>query len=215
MGNLQVMLKAATLGALNRYDEGLRQLWLTYGDWAVLSEADNAMRSREWTIVHDELLAAGTLDKDMPWSQVIQATTFGEVTGPRAHWWWLHVCGPLTNKSSSSAAAAVARLESRPTNVTPVPAASSSDRSKGQGGAGKKQGQVKKTQEYCFAWNEGKCKHNCPDGRRHVCRYCNGGHRGIECPLPKGANDNKKGGGRGGSKRKRKAGQNKAASSSK
>ena len=89
-----VMLKAATLGALNRYEEGLRQLWLTYGDWAVLSEADNAMRRREWTIVHDELLAAGTLDSNMPWSQVIQVTTFGEVTGPRAHWWWLHVCGP-------------------------------------------------------------------------------------------------------------------------
>ena len=209
-----VMLKAATLGALNRYEEGLRQLWLTYGDWAVLSEADNAMRSREWTIVHDEFLAAGTLKSEMPWSQVIQATTFGEVAGPRAHWWWLHVCGPLTNKSASSAAVAVARLENRPTNVTPVPAATF-DRNKNQGGAGKKNTQAKKGQEYCFSWNEGKCKHNCPDGRRHVCRYCNGGHRGIECPNQKSAGDHQKGGGKGGSKRKRKAGRGKAAPFSK
>ena len=212
-----VMLKAATLGALNRYEEGLRQLWLTYGDWAVLSEADNAMRSREWTIVHDELLAAGTLDSNMPWSQVIQVTTFGEVTGPRAHWWWLHVCGPLTNKSASSAAVAVARLENRPTNVTPVPAART-EHHKNAGGSGKKGTQTKKSQEYCFSWNEGKCKHNCPDGRRHVCRYCNGGHRGIECPQQKAGGNQKgngKGGSQGGNKRKRKAGRGQAASFSK
>ena len=116
--NAMVMLDAATLGALNKYEEGLRQLWLTYGDWAVVSQADVAMRSREWTIVHDEMLQGKALGSK-PWGEVMRVTAFGEVTGPRAHWWWLHVVGPLTNKAGSSAHAVVERLEQRPSNQHP------------------------------------------------------------------------------------------------
>ena len=204
--NAMIMLDAATLGSLNKYEEGLRQLWLTYGDWAVISQADVAMRSREWTIVHDELLQGKSLGSK-PWSQVMQTTAFGEVAGPRAHWWWLHVVGPLTNKAGNSAQVVVDRLEQRPTNQHPLTTARAVHGSGGGGKAkAKASGGKPKSAEYCFSWNDGGCKHNCPEGRLHKCRFCEGPHRGKECPgrpakgEGKSAAKNKK------ANRKRKAG---------
>ena len=65
---------------------------------------------------------------------------------------------------------------------------------------------------YCYAWNDGsKCPEPCPQGRKHACRWCGKGHRGITCPEApagkgkgSGKNDNTYGGGaaEGGSKKK-------------
>ena len=202
------------MGALNRYEEGLRQLWTTYGDWAVISQADVAMRSREWTIVHDEYLQEGKLDATRPWGQVMKDTSFGEVAGPRSHWWWLHVVGPLTSKSGNAAQHVMARLEQRPTNTTPIQnqkAASSSGTGNGKTKQAKSAGGKSASGEYCFAWNDGGCKFHCPEGRKHLCRFCNGGHRGRDCPTRTGGGD--KGNGKAGptknkakNDRKRKAG---------
>ena len=49
------MLKAARIGPLNAYEEGVRQLVVTYTEWAVVAQADVQMRSVEWNIVFDEL----------------------------------------------------------------------------------------------------------------------------------------------------------------
>ena len=204
--NALIMLDGATLGALNKYEEGLRQLWLTYGDWAVISQADIAMRSREWTIVHDELVQSGTLPSAKPWGHVMQVTAFGEVTGPRAHWWWLHVVGPLSNKASSSAKAVVERLEQRPSNNTPI-SASKGASSSGRGQPKAKASGKSKSSEYCFAWNEGNCKQHCPEGRRHACRFCDGPHRGKDCADRKGDGKGKSTGNKKSkNQRKRKAG---------
>ena len=180
--NAMLMLEAATLGALNRYEEGLRQLWTTYGDWAVLSQADIAMRSREWTIVHDELLLEGKLT-DKPWGQVMHVTSFGEVTGPRSHWWWLHVTGPLSNKAGNAAQHVIERLEQRPTNTTPIQPVKGAGRTTNNPKAkqAKTSGSRNPAQEYSYAWNDGGCKFQCPESRKHQCRFCDGAHRGKDC----------------------------------
>ena len=206
-----IMLSAARPGVLDKYAEGIRQLWHTYGDWAVIHSADVAMRSREWTIVFDEMKQKPEVAQDsMPWNTIIAQTAFGEVTGPRAHWWWLHVQAPMSQKSKAQPGAVVARLEQRAGNIGPPAAATVK-------GGSKRKNQINKAKakanpnEICFGWNYGTCTAPvCPDGRRHVCRKCEGNHKVSDCPKNKG-----KGGGKGDSgkgdgamsgSRKRKAG---------
>ena len=108
-----VMLKAAKPGTLTAYEEGIKELWMAYDNWSIIAQADLTMRSREWTIVKDEMAAEGFpgFDPIIPWDKVIAMTAFGVVTGPRAHWWWLHVQGPLTGKGSAPATFGEARAE--------------------------------------------------------------------------------------------------------
>ena len=184
----------------------------------MVAQADLQMRSVEWNIVAEELNVAG---KSKPWDDVMLATAFGNVVGPRAHWWWTHVVGPLSKGTTRGAAATsvVEGLEQRPGSSGPIAPM----------GHGKKQKAVKavatlsRPHEICFPWNDGGCSSPCPNGRQHRCRHCNTtGHRGKDCPQRseknkgkgygkgrKGGNgnaDNKANGGegdQGGRKRKR------------
>ena len=71
-----IMLEAAKPGSLARYEEGIRQLWHTFGTWSIIEQADVAMRSREWSIVRDDLEAEGWngCDPNKPWDAVIART---------------------------------------------------------------------------------------------------------------------------------------------
>ena len=209
-----IMLKAAKPGTLTAYEEGVKELWMAYDNWSIISQADLAMRSREWTIVKDEMAAENFpgFDSAMPWEKVIAMTAFGMVTGPRAHWWWLHVQGPLTGRGS--APTTLAKLEQKPSNISPV----APHERQVSGGGPKNKAKAKSSgqgrdvsKEYCYPWNDGKCsKGPCPYGRLHACRECGGNHKVTECPR-KGGGKGRGGGagsssGPGGKQRKRKAG---------
>ena len=209
-----VMLKGAKPGSLTAYEEGIKELWLAYDNWSIIAQADIAMRSREWTIVKDEMMSSNTVGYDpaMPWDKVLSTTAFGMVTGPRAHWWWLHVQGPLTGRGA--APSTLAKLEQKPTNINPV----APRERQIMGGGAKTNSKAKATVqardvsgEYCYPWNEGKCtKGPCPNGRIHACRECGGNHKVADCPRKTGGKG--KSGGKGGAagssggKKKRKAG---------
>ena len=58
----------------------------------------------------------------------------------------------------------------------------------------------------CFKYNAGTCTSKvCPNGRRHVCRYCGGKHMGIKCTSKPGGSKTPKGKGKGKGKGKSKA----------
>ena len=191
-----IMLKAARIGPLSAYEEGIRQLVVTYSEWAVVSQADVQMRSVEWNIVLDEL---NLQDNPRPWDEVLKATAFGNVSGPRAHWWWTHVVGPLSKGTARGAVATnvVENLEQRPNHVGPILPMGKNKRSKTNKGTGS----ASHSAEVCFPWNDGGCTAPCPNGRQHRCRYCGGSnHRGKDCLQNAGKNKGKGGGkhGKGG-----------------
>ena len=172
-----VMLKAARIGPLNAYEEGIRQLVVTYSEWAVISQADVLMRSVEWNIVKDDL---GLHAHPRPWDEVLRNTAFGNVSGPRAHWWWTHVVGPLSKGTLRGQAAAnvVENLEQRSASSGPIaPPRHNKKQNTNKGGASSG-----RSQEVCYPWNDGVCSAPCPHGRQHRCRYCGANnHRGFEC----------------------------------
>ena len=214
-----VMLDAASLGALNSYEEGLKELAFMYeSSWAVISQADLHMRSVQWAIVLEEAKSDGPMgyDASKPWDYVIRASSFS-TSGIRSHWWWLHVVGPLSKSSSARDAVVTAnRLEGRPNeHGEPAPKKRRGLRSgKGSFGSGGARApphpqatQSKRAHEVCYSWNSGQCTEPCPDGRAHKCRHCSGSHRMVDCPRKpqqKGHDNNKKKkskkGGKGGGK---------------
>ena len=192
-----IMLDAASLGALNQYEEGLRQLTVVYQEWSCIARAESTMRSTQWAIILEEARRSepANFNKDRPWDYVIGASAFGVDHCVRSHWWWLHVTGPLSTAGSSGGAMAVAnRIDGRP--------------EEGSGPATKRQkpNRPGKTPQHpvastshtmhCFNWNDGKnCPEPCAHGRRHVCRWCGGPHRGVECNKGRGKGGAKSGGG--------------------
>ena len=204
-----VMMDQASVGALDAYADGIRQLVVTYNEWGCISRADVTMRSVQWSIVKEELdrNTPHGYNTAKPWGWVLQKTAFG-VEGPRAHSWWLSVVGPLSSGASSSstglALAKVERLEGR------VPEYMPSKRQAGgngnplprplapRSGGGKAKGSTKKkSAEICYDWNNGGCADGpCPNGRQHACRICRGPHRGNGCTknTNKGSAAGKKGG---------------------
>ena len=110
------MLDAATQGSLNQYEEGLRQLNIVYKEWAVIGRAESTMRSTQWAVILEEFKRSKPegFNEDRPWDMVISASAFGVETSVRAHWWWMHVTGPLSAAGGASSAQATAdRLDGR------------------------------------------------------------------------------------------------------
>ena len=191
-----IMLDAASLGTLNQYEEGLRQLTVVYQEWSCIARAEATMRSTQWAIILEEAKRAEptNFNKDRPWDYVIGASAFGVDHCVRSHWWWLHVTGPLSTTGSSGGAVAVAnRIDGRP------------EESSGPAAKKQKPGRAGKTPPHpvasnsfnmhCYNWNDGKsCPEPCVHGRKHVCRWCGGPHRGIECPKNKGKGGSKSSG---------------------
>ena len=107
-------------------------------------------------------------------------------------------------------------MEQRPGNIGPPAAATAPTNFAPKSGAAKRaerkvksappQRHTDPSSEVCYGWNKGSCNGpSCPDGRRHVCRLCQGSHKASECSKGRG-----KGGGKDGSKnvggKKREAG---------
>ena len=106
-------------------------------------------------------------------------TAFGNVTGPRAHWWWTHVVGPLSKGTTrgSAATSVVESLEQRPGHSGQIEPVGRSKKAKA------KMAPAGRSQEVCYPWNDGGCTSPCPNGRQHRCRHCSSTcHRGFDCP---------------------------------
>ena len=196
-----VMLDQASVGALDAYAEGIRQLVLTYSEWGCISRADVTMRSVQWSIVKEEMDRAKPQGYDAmkPWDHIICKTAFGS-EGPRAHWWWLAVVGPLSAggaaASSGAALGRVDRLEGRVHQEQPSKKQKGANNGGGNSlnpsskGKGAPKGN-KQAKEICYDWNNGGCADGpCPNGRQHICRHCRQPHRGNGCTKnpTKGAN---------------------------
>ena len=78
-----IMLGAASLGTLNQYEEGLRQLTIVYQEWSCIARAETTMRSTQWAIILEEARRSEpkAFDKDKPWDYVISASAFGVAAG--------------------------------------------------------------------------------------------------------------------------------------
>lgn len=197
-----IMLDAASQGALNQYEEGLRQLTTMYGSWACISRSETTMRATQWTIILEEARRAKpqNFDESKPWDFVISASSFGVEHGMRSHWWWLHVVGPLSASGGVSTAMAIAdRLDGRPTDMrNEAPPNKKAKASRSQTSAPLHPVGSSHAEGACYAWNDGGCSEPCPRGRSHVCRYCSGPHRGKDCRNKPSSSYGKGGGNNGG-----------------
>ena len=190
-----LMLGAANVAVLARYAEGIQYLARRHpNQWGVIMAADQKVRLEHWDILAEDAIIASPpgFDKAQPWVWVIRASTFG-AKSELADWWRQQVTDPLTF-SSNRAAAAAADTEgvgapgpgARKPRAPPPPPAPKvpGDKKRPRGGKG---GESKKL-EICWAWNRDRqgCTSPCATGRKHACEFCDGNHRGIDCPKGKG-----------------------------
>ena len=172
-----IMVNAASPATLDRYARGIEELHLLFpGAWGVVSMADETMRSERWDMANELCTSA------CPWNEIIAATAYGE-GGAHAHWWYMHVVGPLTTARGSAGHAGqlVAAVEGhRPSaQATWLSQPSSEgvgsntrhnrgrDKPMPEKGAGKANNQV------CNKFQMGTCNRS---GCRylHICRGCGG-----------------------------------------
>ena len=174
--------------------------------------ADETMRSERWDMANESCTSA------LPWNEIIAATAYGE-GGLHAHWWYMHVVGPLTTArgSAGSIVAAVEghhpstqlALSNQPHSREGVwappsrgPLGRNNNNKKSEKGAGKS--------GFCRKFQEGTC--SFPNCRYpHVCKGCGGPYGFNTCrtcgqgaaggPKSKKSKKNKggKGAGAGGS----------------
>ena len=100
-----IMLNAASPAALDRYARGIEELVTLYPQaWGVISVADETMRSERWDIMME------STPVDYKWEDVIRDSAFGFDT-TTAHWWYMHVLGPLAGGARQNPSMTVAALE--------------------------------------------------------------------------------------------------------
>ena len=200
-----IMVGAASPATLDRYSRGIEELNLLFpGSWGVVSMADETMRSERWDMANESCTSA------LPWNEIIAATAYGE-GGVHAHWWYMHVVGPLTTArgSAGSVVAAVEghrppaqlALSNHPNNEKGVwaparPGSRGRNGKKSEKGAGKT--------GFCRKFQEGACSY--PDCRYpHVCKGCGGPYGFSTCRAcgqgaaggPKSKKNKKSKGGKG------------------
>ena len=198
-----IMLGEASPQVLDDYAEGIRQLATLFPrDWGVIAVADEVLRSEQWGITQEELEDDGKDDNKTPWNKVIAMTTFGKAVGDARHWWDTHVVFPLQSKGNGNPKLTVQEIEGAGVPEAMGPSASGSNGAnpgynrRGNGGTRKPRSKASaRPSEKCDAWNNGGCVKfgQCPNGNRHSCTYCGGGHRAIACT--KGAGKGKSSGG--------------------
>jgi len=100
-----VMLNAASPSALDRYARGIEELVTLYPQaWGVVSVADETMRSERWDILMENKAT------DYTWEDAIRDSAFGFDTSS-AHWWFMHVLGPLGGGARHNPTMTVAAVE--------------------------------------------------------------------------------------------------------
>ena len=161
----------------------------------------------------DEFRHEGRLsaDDESPWSKVIANSSLSVTNGCRSYWWWLNVTGPLTSGRSGAAALNIVdelegriAVESRQMGGKKRKATSNQFApAKSKSSASKPPQRASSAGEVCYLWNDGKCPDGpCPKGRKHVCRNCGQGHKGMDC----GKAQPKSGGNSGDHKKKKSSG---------
>ena len=199
-----VSLDAATPGALDFYQEGIRVLAETYPHaWGIIARADEAMRSEQWELLHEELWPTAPVRGI--WSAILKASAYGEGSR-RQHWWFSHVIAVATSpemlatadhsvdvvegidsagaeQPSKTRRAPGSRggrraAQSRPDTHAPPPASGPSALPPPPKPAG-----AGTQAEVCNNWNRGGCKDRCPHKRSHHCAVCGGPHRAKDVPA--------------------------------
>ena len=165
-----IMLNAASPAALDKYARGIEELVALYPQaWGVISVADESMRSERWDILKE------SADVDCKWEDIISDSSFGFSNGA-AHWWYLHVIGPMTGGAPRGAYTTVAVLE----GVGPGTVDHGEQPSGRKNNArGKKEFSDKSgfkgasNKQVCNQFNQGGCsKENC--NYAHACSGCGG-----------------------------------------
>ena len=175
-----IMLNCASPSTLDRYARGIEELVLLHPQaWGIISMADETMRAERWDILKEGLGALGT------WEGVLASSAFGFENGC-AHWWYLHVLGPLSSGSRQGATSTVATLEGlAPGSNTPALVHSggggSAQRGQGAGPRKRDRGGMKNAKWSsgsnglpCTMFNTGTCPAGSSCEFAHVCTGCGG-----------------------------------------
>ena len=179
-----IMLGASSPASLDRYARGIEELTLLFpNSWGVISMADETMRSERWDMVIENSTTA------LPWNEIIAATAYGE-GGPHAHWWYMHVVGPLTTARGSAGSVVAAVEGHRPpaqamlTDQAHVPNSqrgvwASARGQRGRGNSKKPDKGAGKT-GVCHKFQDGACtRSDCKFS--HVCQGCGGPYGFSTC----------------------------------
>ena len=168
-----IMVNGASPAILDRYARGIEELVTLFPHaWGIISLADETMRSERWDILKESPGAA------VSWEEVLADSSFG-FDNRCAHWWFMHVLGPLTCGSRGSAASTIATIEgfgpgghASAQGTQPASGGTPAAHKAKRGGNGGRfsGGNSKPT---CPQFNTGECYHkNC--SLSHSCSGCGG-----------------------------------------
>ena len=182
-----MILEASPPGPLDEYEENIRKLNQELpGSWGMIAAADDMMRSEYWERIRREVeaqVAAGTFRGQwlpkQPWATVLR-----ESASNRA-WWDEHVRTPALVANLVGRNQTPNRAQSNP---TPRPKAKAKSGLRGDSRADGRHIRYQGT-EICFSWNRSSsgCAQGqqCPQKRLHVCEWCLGPHRAVDCTSSK------------------------------
>jgi hypothetical protein len=227
-----LMLDVATGHTLDRYAAKIRELASEYPRaWHLLLQADLIMRSEEWVLEKRKQERAfgvapqlSSYNAKMPWESVIREAAEME------QFWRQQFEKPANREEQRAMTGAPAFRRGAPEDWQQEDADFrppkwerdyKPDKGKGYGGQGKDNDKIPYNEQtvrgdgrhmqsvngtqICFEWarNEEGCKAQCPTSRAHICEWCRGDHRSIECPQHPGWVPDQKGGAKGDPKRRR------------
>ena len=207
-----IALKAATAHTLDLYSSKIKELAREYPQsWYLLMKADCIMRSEEWQHERRKQERAYALapmlseyNPGMPWESVIRSAAELEV------FWVKQFEKPAARAEVNKELQAPAfrnregegnyeaMNEKNKNRGNPYEGGKKGGKDRGKGKE-KEKGNARKTEgrrgdgryfnsvngkEICFQWtrNADGCKAVCPSGRAHICEWCRGNHRSIDCP---------------------------------
>jgi hypothetical protein len=206
------MLDVATAHTLDRYAAKVRELAVEYPmAWHLLIQSDLIMRSEEWVLEKRKQERAfgiapqlSTYNAQMPWESVIREAADME------QFWRQQFEKPAGREEFRALQGAPAFRKGGPDDRQRdgadyrVPKRErEKGGAKGRGKKGKDDAIPDATRvqrqdgrflssvsgtQICFEWARNKegCKATCPTSRAHVCEWCRGNHRTIECPQHPG-----------------------------
>ena len=159
-----IMLQAASPAALDSYSRGVEELVLLFpSSWGVVSMADETLRAERWELLKETMPTAN-------WSEIISESAFGATT--MAHWWYLHVVGPLSNGTRTKAVVAAVEGHAPPSSGDGQPGSSSGPGGQQPSRATNRPSTVGEGKPgACHKFNYSKCLNpNCPNP--HACVGC-------------------------------------------
>jgi hypothetical protein len=208
-----IMLDIATGHTLDRYAAKVRELAVEYPQaWHYLMQSDLIMRSEEWMLEKRKQERAygiapqlSEFNPQLPWESVIREAA--ELDS----YWTKQFEKPAGRAELRSMQEVPAFRRGGPDDRqrddagSDIPKGDKRGRDKGSGKGGGKKGKANMAEKasqrqdgryftsvngtqicFEFARNADGCKATCPSKRAHVCEWCRGSHRTIECPTKPG-----------------------------